>query len=387
MSVEREGSKEPKNLSEARILMVSRFGPGKVGGIPSILMSLERVWKEYAREVLSVNPENQSRVDLNSNWDLAIFHHTSMFGVRKFLELPERLKERSNFIWYQAVDEETLKTFARLGVGNTRFIPSALKIRSEIMSRRFLANYPGVINYAISNNVRESLQKANIGSGKEINVVEVPSLFPENNHKIKEFEERGDGKFVILIVSRISPEKGIENVIETYKNLFRLVQNNPDMRLTRPVKFIVAGGHTNNSYFESIMEQVGELPSNDNCQIEFVGKKTDREVFDLYQNSHLFLMPGIYDSWGLVTMEALSYGLPVVGFEAPGTKEIFEQSQSQIGNLVGSGEVAAKSIVDIMINIDLWKKLSAGALRESDRHNPKQVSINLLNKFWNDRYR
>ena len=112
MSIERESSSEQKKLSEARILMVSRFGSGKTGGLPSILTSLERVWQEHAKEVLSLNPENQSRVDLNGDWDLAIFHHTSMFGVRKFLELPERLKERSNFIWYQAVDEETLKQFS-----------------------------------------------------------------------------------------------------------------------------------------------------------------------------------------------------------------------------------------------------------------------------------
>jgi len=149
MSVERDKPAERKDLSDARILMVSRFGSGKVGGIPSILTSLETVWQKHTKEVLSVNPEDQLKINLNDNWDLAIFHHTSMFGVRKFLEFPEGLKRKSNFIWYQAVDEETLKKFAELGVGNTRFIPSAIKIKTEIMSRRILASYPGVLNYAI----------------------------------------------------------------------------------------------------------------------------------------------------------------------------------------------------------------------------------------------
>lgn len=386
MSTERESPTEQKKMSEARILMVSRFGSGKIGGIPSILTSLERVWQEHTKEVLNVNPENQSKVDLNSNWDLAIFHHTSIFGVKKFLELPDRLKERSNFIWYQAVDEETLRISARLGAGNSRFIPPALKIKAETISRRILANYPGVINYAISNNVRESLQKAGIGSGKEIHVVEVPASFMQNSDKVKEFEERGNGNFVILTVSRISGEKGIENIIGTYENFFRFMQNTPEKKLAKPVRFIVAGGHSNISYFEAIMDRVNRLPSNENCQIEFIGKKNNEELSELYQNSHLFLMPGIYDSWGLVTVEAINYGLPVVGFEAPSTKEIFDQSQNQIGELVASGEAAAQAIIGIMNNLDLWKKLSSGALQESNKHNAEQISLNLLNKFWNDRH-
>jgi glycosyltransferase involved in cell wall biosynthesis len=387
MSIERDGSAEQKKLSEARILMVSRFGSGKVGGIPSILTSLEKVWQEHTREVLSVNPENHSKIDLRDNWDLVVFHHTSMFGVRKFLELPERLKRKSNFIWYQTVDEETLKKFAELGVGNTRFIPSAIKIKTETMSRRILANYSGVLNYAISNNVRESMQKAGIGAGKEIDVVEVPASFVENSDRAKEFEERGDGSLIVLTVSRISGEKGIENIISTYDNFFRLMQNTPEKKLARPVKFIVAGGHSNNSYFEAITERVKRLPSNEDCQIELVGKKNNEELADLYQNSHLFLMPGIYDSWGLVTVEAISYGLPVVGFDAPGTKEIFDQSQNQIGSIAATGETAAQSIARIISDRDLWTNLSRGALRESAMHNPKQVSWDLLKKFWNDRHK
>jgi glycosyltransferase involved in cell wall biosynthesis len=98
-------------------------------------------------------------------------------------------------------------------------------------------------------------------------------------------------------------------------------------------------------------------------------------------------MPGIYDSWGLVTIEAISYGLPVVGFDAPGTKKIFDQSQSQIGSIADTGETAAQSIVRIMSDREIWTNLSKGALRESARHNPKRVSLDLLNKFWNDRYK
>jgi len=387
VSIERDGSAEQKKLSEARILMVSRFGAGKVGGIPSILTSLKKVWQEHTREVLSVNPENHSKIDLRDNWDLVVFHHTSMFGVRKFLELPEGLKRKSNFIWYQAVDEETLKKFAELGVGNTRFIPSAIKIKTETMSRRTLANYPGVLNYAISNNVRESMQKAGIGAGKEIGVVEVPASFVENSSRTTEFEERGGGSLVVLTVSRISGEKGIENIISTYENFFRLMQNTPEKKLARPVKFIVAGGHSNNSYFEAITERVNRLPSNENCQIELVGKKNNEELADLYRSSHLFLMPGVYDSWGLVTIEAISYGLPVVGFDAPGTKEIFDQSQNQIGSIATTGKTSAQSIARIMSDRDLWTSLSRGALRESARHEPRQVSLDLLKKFWNDRHK
>jgi hypothetical protein len=82
------------------------------------------------------------------------------------------------------------------------------------------------------------LQKARIGARKEISVVEAPASFLENSGRAKEFEERGDGSLVVLAVSRISGEKGIENIISTYENFFRLMQNTPEKKLARPVKFI-----------------------------------------------------------------------------------------------------------------------------------------------------
>src|SRR5690606_7605839 len=54
------------------------------------------------------------------------------------------------------------------------------------------------------------------------------------------------------------------------------------------------------------------------------------EVKELYRRSSLFVMPSRSESFGLVYLEALSFGLPIVGFE-----DLFFEFQSEIGQYIG----------------------------------------------------
>ena len=385
MAQERHKGNLERELSSARILMISRFKDGSIGGIPSTVQSLNYIWKNHVRNITILQPDNQSRTNLMDDWDLVIFHHPSMFGVMKFLELPNELKSKSSIIWYQAVDKETLNNFRRLGVGTHNLVPSIISVNTEIITRRILTNYPGVLNYAISENVRDSLTKARITSKEKISLIQIPPTLLPDMGISKDFEMRGNGEFVILVVSRISPEKGIERVLEIYEQIFKFSETFSESSL-KPVKFVVVGEAANKPYGDSITERVRELPTNSRCNIELIGKQTGKDLAQSYQDSHIFLMPSVVDSWGLVTIEAMHYGLPIVSFDAPGTREIFSVSKDEIGKIVNNIRASSELITQIMKDKTLWSRFSRGALNESRKYLPEEVSLNLLKKLWSDRY-
>jgi glycosyltransferase involved in cell wall biosynthesis len=50
-----------------------------------------------------------------------------------------------------------------------------------------------------------------------------------------------------------------------------------------------------------------------------------------YQNADVFVLPSRYESFGLVTAEAMSYGLPAIGFaDCPGTNELIRHNETGI---------------------------------------------------------
>lgn len=105
------------------------------------------------------------------------------------------------------------------------------------------------------------------------------------------------GRNYFLIVSRLVRYKRIEIAIEACN------------KLQLPLKIVGEG-----------LEK-GKLEKIAGPTVEFLGNLTDSELSHYYQNCRALLVPQEEDL-GLVAIEALSCGVPVIAFEAGGAKEI-----------------------------------------------------------------
>jgi len=99
--------------------------------------------------------------------------------------------------------------------------------------------------------------------------------------------------FTFLFVGRIELEKGIESLIKIFIKHFKN---------TNVILKIVGSG----SKLELLKKQY-----NFN-QIIFLGKLTDRKLINEYHNASCFVLPSVFEPWGLVVNEALSSSLPVI---------------------------------------------------------------------------
>jgi len=82
------------------------------------------------------------------------------------------------------------------------------------------------------------------------------------------------------------------------------------------------GGRTHQEYADN------ELPAHVRRQITFTGALDDADVTRHLQSADIFVAPSLYESFGLVFLEAMRWGTPVVGTNAAGIPEIIKDGES-----------------------------------------------------------
>lgn len=125
--------------------------------------------------------------------------------------------------------------------------------------------------------------------------VRTEEFYPEKNH---------EGYF--LIVSALSPYKNIDLAVKVFS------------RLTKH-KLVVIGDGVERKYLESL---AGE-------NIEFLGRKSDAVVKEYLQNCRALLFPG-EDDFGIVPVEAMACGKPVIALRKGGATETVIEGKTGI---------------------------------------------------------
>jgi glycosyltransferase involved in cell wall biosynthesis len=119
-----------------------------------------------------------------------------------------------------------------------------------------------------------------------------------------------DARFgpVLLYVGRLGKEKNLEFLLEAFCRLFK---QRPDARL------IIVGDGPHRAELE---QRARDLDCADG--VVFVGALAQRELGAYYRGADVFVFSSLTETQGLVLVEALAHGLPVVAVDCPVTRDI-----------------------------------------------------------------
>jgi len=96
-----------------------------------------------------------------------------------------------------------------------------------------------------------------------------------------------------------------------------------------------------------------------------------------YESAELFVIASRYEAFGLVTAEAMSYGLPVIGFaDCPGTNELIQPERTGllITPLANRAASLSFGLSRLMKNPTLRKSMGSAGREEVTKHySPEQV--------------
>lgn len=118
----------------------------------------------------------------------------------------------------------------------------------------------------------------------------------------KEVVHNHGEKKVLLFLSRINPIKGIEYLIDAWKQL--------DTSLTSQWELHIAGNSDPKDYIYTLKTKVDRLGLSGS--IKFIGPVTGEAKMRKYQDSNLFILPTLNENFGNVVAEAMMCECPVI---------------------------------------------------------------------------
>lgn len=134
---------------------------------------------------------------------------------------------------------------------------------------------------------------------------------PVDGKRAPQDMKRKKGERILLYVGRIDPVKGLMSVVEALSLLKR-----DDSSLYDVLKLVVIGGGRKNKELLQNKEykclQRAIKKKDLEGKIIFLGSKKQSQLRRYYSASDALVIPSLYESFGLVAVEALACGTPVI---------------------------------------------------------------------------
>ncbi len=159
-----------------------------------------------------------------------------------------------------------------------------------------------------------------------------------------------DGKFVFLHVGRLAAEKGVRRILEAFGAARELLP-------AGAMHLVIAGTGP----------EERALRTSAPPDVTFLGV-LDREKMlpQLYASADAFLFSSVTETLGLVILEAMACGLPVIATPAGGVADHLRDGYNGLAYSEGSTDVMAREMVSLVLNPELLRRLSAGARRTAE---------------------
>ena len=171
----------------------------------------------------------------------------------------------------------------------------------DVLKARFAMNKARII-LPVSQNLKEAIESYGIRNRFRVvpNVVNTEIFYPSLN------KNKSDKK-KILLVALLSPIKGIPYLLQA---LAQLKERRQDFTLD------IVGDGPNRQEYEKLTEKL-ELDE----MVKFHGLKTKEDVAEFMRRCDFFVQPSLFETFGVIYIEAMACGKPIVATQLPVLQE------------------------------------------------------------------
>jgi len=201
-----------------------------------------------------------------------------------------------------------------------------------------------------------------------------PTLFrPMRQADARERLGRDQCERIVLFVGRIEQIKGIDVLLRA---LGRLFVRHPDLR--SDVCLLVVGGALDPQDDAPETEKIQELrrlvhEHRMEANVNFVGSLDQETLALYYAAADVCAVPSLTESFGLVALEAMACGTPVVGTRVGGLQTLIEHGESGLLVPPGDDEALAEAIAQVLTDHRLRTHLAHGARDRAEHYTWQSV--------------
>lgn len=151
---------------------------------------------------------------------------------------------------------------------------------------------------------------------------------------------------IIFSLTRFEPYKRPHDIFELYESLSDDVKNKVFVYLNSPI--------SNQEYYKWCLKKYKKIFENSNVVIDLNYPKNDKEMYDLFLSSDIFIYPNEKQTWGHAALEAMACGVATIISDGSGISNVLKKNSPEMIYNVGKID-KLKIIIEKLIKNKTYK--------------------------------
>lgn len=200
---------------------------------------------------------------------------------------------------------------------------------------------------AVSSSLKRDLVRNDLAAAPSIEIL--PNLVPGTFFSVCGSGRPTPPPFRYVTIARLTPQKNVRRLLKAFAKV---------LSAKLDVQLIIVGDGPERSALEKMARRL-EISS----RVTFRGRLGRRSTQKVLWNAHAFVLPSSYETFGVVLLEAMATGLPVIATASGGPKDIVSEKS---GILLPGG--TPKDLASGLKTVhDSWSTFDASAIRSYTR--------------------
>ncbi|MFH1457110.1 MAG: glycosyltransferase family 4 protein [Patescibacteria group bacterium] len=256
----------------------------------------------------------------------------------------------------------------------------------DFLPKNIFFNFFSLPDKLIKKSLLNSADKIIVSSLDYINELSIKKYFKNNKEKFvdipfgsqfagvevkeKPFHKIRAGILFVGVLDRAHRFKGVDVLLKSFK---KVLEKNNNIKLN-----IVGGGNMKEEYIK-LAKKLGVIN-----KVNFAGKVSDEELKNYYNNCDFLVLPSTDsgEAFGLVLVEAMSFGKPVIASNLPGVRTVCEDNIN--GFLVEPRNIndLYNKMLKLIENKDLAEKIGKKSRELVDEKYSWQIHVKKLEEVY-----
>jgi glycosyltransferase involved in cell wall biosynthesis len=179
-------------------------------------------------------------------------------------------------------------------------------------------------------------------------------------------KHRLEGKDIALCLSRINRTKGLDVLLDAFSIV---AKDAPNLAL------VLAGGCTSHREEEFLVElKRRSVTLGLDGRVVFTGRLTEGEKAAAYEACAVFVLPSVYEPYGIVLLEAAAHGKPLISTRTGGPRSIVVEGSNGLLVSPGSRQELAAALLALATDRETARRMGDQARRMARAHTWERVA-------------
>jgi glycosyltransferase involved in cell wall biosynthesis len=349
-----------------KILVITEGYPPQIGGLEKVVYEISHGLKDKGHEVLVLTNTNKHQSYEIYEDQIKVKYISGTRALNRFeflVSLINKKREISKTInqfkpdvisvqyigylailfWFLNIKRRTNYVVSIHGADIIK--PRKISVFEKILINRIVKN----ANYVISNSKYLAVQLCELlKSSYSAKIKAVGNGIHISNYSAVALRNE-TSTINIIGIGRFAYKKGFDILIRAFAEVVNTEKN-------KNYRLILAGGGPERINCEKLAKELGVSNF-----ISFLGFVENKNIKNIFAQGDIFVLPSRNEPFGVVTLESMAYGIPVIVTKSGGVTEIIDNEKTGFVVEIEDYAAIAEKIIQLANDYDLRLKFRQNA--------------------------